>query len=59
MTTQKQEVVDEIGDILDSLSPDEAIQILNKLTQFELIKLKHAIEEAIIDAKVKATDGRS
>lgn len=47
----KQELIDEVNDLLDSLSPVEAKRILGKLTAMDLIRLRRSIEQAIADAR--------
>ena len=40
----KQEAVEEINDLLDSLSPAWCSKVLNKLSLIELLDLRNAIE---------------
>lgn len=47
--TAKQETIDELGDLLDELSPIDAHRMFNKLTHTELLKLKLAIDAKIRD----------
>lgn len=52
----KQEVIEEINDMLDSLSPAWCDKTLNKLTLVELLDLRLAIEGAIKYAKQSIID---
>ena len=54
MSQFKQDNVEELHDLLDSLSDVDALPIFNKLTSLDILKLKSAIEEAIKDAVEKA-----
>ncbi len=47
MREDKSELIEELSDILDSLSPKEAYAIFSKLSITDLLKLKMAIEDAI------------
>lgn len=47
MASTKDEDIEELNDILDSLSSARARQIFHKLTVLDLIDLKHAVEDAV------------
>jgi ribosomal protein S18 len=56
MSQFKQDNVDEIHDILDTLTTEDAARIFHKLTSADIIKLQRAIERAIKDATEKALE---
>lgn len=56
----KTDLIEELNDILDSLSPKRASEIFKKLTALDLLDLKQAIELKIKNVKstVDLTDLR-
>jgi len=50
MSQRKQEEIEAVGDLLDSIPYDTSLKILNKLTYSDLVVLECAIQEAIQEA---------
>ena len=58
MSQFKQDNIEELWDILDSLNDPTALRIFSKLTSRDLLDLKAAVEEAIKDA-IEAERGKN
>jgi len=56
MSLFKQEIIEEINDILDSLSPQWCNKALTKLSLVELLDLRNAIEDKIKDIKLNSSN---